>query len=60
MVDIYGKDKATGTLSRLDTIQLDGSPVQIEVIAGDEVNIYFFICYKFQTFMHTFCRNKHI
>ena len=38
MVDIYGKDKATGTLSRLDTIQLDGSPVQIEVIAGNEVN----------------------
>ena len=39
MVDIFGKDKTSGTLSRVDTLQLDGCPVQIEALSSDEVSL---------------------
>lgn len=37
MIDIFGKDKTSGTLSRVDTLQLDGCPVQIEALSSDTV-----------------------
>ena len=40
MVDIFGKDKTTGSLSRLGTLQLDGCPVQIEALSSDQVSCH--------------------
>ena len=37
MVYIFGKDKTKGTLTLVDSLQLDGCPVQMESISGQEV-----------------------